>query len=150
MARKKKVTAPADAETGTATAVAELPTPPVKAPRKKRSASVKTVVAPDESVVAPVVSSVQNMEAAPFDTVDTTSAPALVEAVSTPAATTAAEAHQTASSEVPEEQLDRPRFRSWTVRTASGYEKLTDAKRGLLVLKFQDRPSEDILNTLKD
>ncbi len=150
MARKKKVTAPADAEAGTATAVAELPTPPVKAPRKKRSVSVEANVAPVESVAVPVASSVKIVEAAPFDTIDATPTPALAEAGSTPAATTSAEAHQAASSEVPEEQPDRPRFRSWTVRTASGYEKLTDAKRGLLVLKFHDRPSQDILNAVKD
>ena len=150
MARKKKVTAPVDAETGTATAVAELPTPPVKAPRKKRSVSVEANVPPVESVAAPGASSVNIVEAAPFDTIDTTPAPALAEAGSTPAATTSSEAHHAASSEVPEEQPDRPRFRSWTVRTASGYEKLTDNKRGLLVLKFHDRPSEEILAAVKD
>ena len=150
MARKKKVTAPVEAKTETVTAVAELPTPPVKASRKKRSASVKANAAPVESVAAPVARAVSNVEAAPFDTVDTTPAPILVEAVPIPAATTSAEAHQAASPAVPEEQLDRPRFRSWTVRNASGYEKLTDNKRGLLVLKFHDRPSQEILNAVKD
>ena len=147
MARKKKVTAAVESETGTATAVAELPTPPVKAPRKKRAASVKANAAPVESVAAPVARAVSNVEAAPFDTIDTTPAPALAEAVPTPVATTSAEAHQAA---VPEEQPDRPRFRSWTVRNASGYEKLTDNKRGLLVLKFNDRPSDEILIAVKD
>lgn len=146
MARKKKVTAPVETETGTATAVAELPILPVKAPRKKRSVSVEANAAPVESIAAPVSSSVNNVEAAPFDTVDTPPAPSLAEAGSTPAATTAA----AVAPSVPEEQPDRPRFRSWTVRTTSGYEKLTDAKRGLLVLKFHDRPSQEILNAVKD
>ena len=150
MARKKKVTAAVESETGTATAVAELPTPPVKAPRKKRSVSVEAHIAPVESVAAPVASSVENVEAAPFDTADTPPAPALAEATAVPAAATTAESHQAASSAVPAEQPDRPRFRCWTVRTASGYEKLTDNKRGLLVLKFHDRPSEEILNAVKD
>ena len=130
--------------------VAELPTPPVKAPRKKRAVSVEANVAPGESVAAPVASSVENVEAAPFDTIDTTPVPALADAGSTPAATTSAEAHQATTTEVPEVQPDRPRFRSWTVRNASGYEKLTDNKRGLLVLKFHDRPSDEILNAVKD
>ena len=146
MARKKKVTAAVKSETGTATAVAELPTPPVKAPRKKRSASVEANVAPVESVAAPGASAVKFMEDSPFDTVDTPPAPASAETGSTPAATTAA----AVAPSVPEEQPDRPRFRSWTVCTASGYEKLTDNKRGLLVLKFLNRPSPEILNTLKD
>ena len=150
MARRKKVTAPVDAETGTTKAVAELPTPPVKAPRKKRAASVEAKDAPGESVVAPVASSVEIVEAAPIDTVDTTPAPALTDAGATPVATASAEAHHAASPEVPEEQSDRPRFRSWTVRTVSGYEKMTDTKRGLFVLKFHDRPSQEILNALKD
>lgn len=138
MARKKKVTAPVEAETGTTAVVAELPASSVKAPRKKRAVSVEAHVAPAESVDAPVTSSVKEVEPAPFDSVETTPPPSL------------AEGHSVASSETLEEQPDRPRFRSWTVRTASGYQKLADTKRGLIVLKFHDRPSEVLLDAVKD
>lgn len=126
MARKKKVAAPVESESGTATAVAELPTELVAAPTEAEVAPVQTVVAPMEAVVTPV------------------------EAVEAPASAAPVEVHHAVSPSVPEEQPDRPRFRSWTVRTASGYEKLTDNKRGLLVLKFHDRPSEEILAAVKD
>ena len=41
----------------------------------------------------------------------------------------------------PEESgADRPRFRSWTINRAAGYERLSDSKRGQILLKFEDRP----------
>ena len=51
---------------------------------------------------------------------------------------------------MPHIKPDSPRFRSWSIRTDHGYEKLTDQKRGLLVLKFTKKPSDEILDTLKD
>ena len=41
----------------------------------------------------------------------------------------------------PEESgADLPRFRSWTINRAAGYERLSDSKRGLILVKFEDRP----------
>ncbi len=157
MARKKIVTVPVEAETGTATAVAE---PPVKAKKSARkSRAVKTqqspvgtetfepdaVAAPIPVIVAPVPA-----EAAPFDSAPVPAASTPIEVEAASAVVSPVEAQHSVTAPVLDEQPDRPRFRSWTVRTDSGYEKLTDNKRGLLVLKFQDRPSEEILAAVKD
>ena len=156
MPRKSKETTQIDQNEYGATVVAE---PPVKAKKSARkSRAVKTQPSPvgsetfEPDAVAepiPVVVAPVPAEAAPFDSVPVPAASTPIE-VEVPAAAVPTEAHYTASSPPPEEQPDRPRFRSWTVRTASGYEKLTDNKRGLLVLKFQDRPSEEILAAVKD
>ncbi len=179
MARKKKVTAPVDAETGTATAVAELaaesanqlakPDKTRKSPRRKMGVA-EPAIAPAESVldetglvgtesvnlsettlepvVIPVEPPIAAVERAAHSSDD---APAPAEVEPPPFDPTPVNhTHRQSSRPLPEVEPDRPRFRSWTIRTASGYEKLTDTKRGLLVLKFHDRPSEEILNAVKD
>jgi hypothetical protein len=41
----------------------------------------------------------------------------------------------------PEESgADRPRFRSWTINRAAGYERLSDSERGQILVRFTDRP----------
>lgn len=179
MARKKKVTAPVDAETRTATAVAELPaeaaTPPAKpdktrkSPRRKKDVfepalaaaesvlvesgpvgaeSMKQSESTSEPVIIPVEPSIAAVERVAPSSDD---APAPAEAEPPPFDPTPVnQAHRPSSRPLPEVEPDRPRFRSWTIRTTSGYEKLTDAKRGLIVLKFHDRPSSEILNAVKD
>ena len=50
----------------------------------------------------------------------------------------------------PEEPgADRPRFRSWTINRAAGYERLSDSKRGQILVKFADRPSDEIREVIK-
>ena len=50
----------------------------------------------------------------------------------------------------PEESgADRPRFRSWTINRAAGYERLSDSKRGQILVKFEDRPSDEIREVIK-
>ncbi len=156
MPRKSKETTQNEQNEHGATVVAEPPVKARKSARKSRAVTTQqspvgsetfepdAVAEPIPVVVAPVPAA-----AAPFDSVPVPAASTPIE-VEAPAAAVPTEAHYTASSPPPEEQPDRPRFRSWTVRTASGYEKLTDNKRGLLVLKFQDRPSEEILAAVKD
>ena len=67
-----------------------------------------------------------------------------------PPTTTHADAHRPRSRPMPDIKPNSPRFRSWSIRTDQGYEKLTDSKRGLLVLKFTKKPSDEILDTIKD
>ena len=157
MARKKIVTVPVEAETGTATAVAEPPVKAKKSARKNRAVKTQqspvgtetfepdAVAAPIPVIVAPVPA-----EAAPFDSAPVPAASTPIEVEAASAVVSPVEAQHSVTAPVLDEQPDRPRVRSWRVRTDSGYEKLTDNKRGLLVLKFQDRPSEEILAAVKD
>jgi hypothetical protein len=41
------------------------------------------------------------------------------------------------------------RFRSWVAYRGTGYERLTDDKDKLLVIKFRDKPSGEILELIK-
>ena len=98
---------------------------------------IEPVPAPSEPVAAPAepVSSSINAESPPFDAV--------------PTSTTHTDRHHASLRPMPDIDADRPRFRSWSIRTDQGYEKFTDSKRGLLVLKFAKRPAGEILDTLK-
>lgn len=42
------------------------------------------------------------------------------------------------------------RFHSWVTDRSAGYERLTDQKEKLLVLKFRDKPTTDVLDKLKE
>ncbi len=164
---------------GTAVAVAEMPaeaaTPlakldkPRKSPRRNKGVAEPAIAAAEsesvetgpvggesvnlsestlEPVVVPVAPSVAAVDRAALSSDIPT---ALAEVEPPPFDPTPVnQTHRQSSRPLPEVEPDRPRFRSWTVRSTSGYEKLTDTKRGLLVLKFHDRPTQDILNAVKD
>ncbi len=121
-----------------------------------------------EPCVAPLESRTSAVESnpAPAERINTAAEPATTAIASTaasvdPAATDAeppsfdptpmshAETHRPRSRPMPDIKPDSPRFRSWSTRIDQGYEKLTDQKRGLLVLKFTKRPADEILDTLK-
>jgi hypothetical protein len=55
-----------------------------------------------------------------------------------------------ASSPAPSATDSRRRFRSWVAYRASGYERLTDEKSRLIVLKFRDKPSGETLELIKE
>ena len=179
MPRKKSVTATTDTENGSVTAVAELPaeatTLPAKSektrqsPRRTKGAAKPAVAAAEslpvetvpvgaesmklsESALEPVIVSVEPSVAAVERVALSSDEPTAPSEVEPPPfdPTPVNPAQRQSSRPLPEVEPDRPRFRSWTIRTESGYEKLTDTRRGLLVLKFHDRPTQDILDAVKD
>ena len=42
------------------------------------------------------------------------------------------------------------RFRSWVTDRVTGYERLTDEQARLIVVKFHDRPPQELLDKLKE
>lgn len=179
MPRKKKLKDSAVAETGPATAVAELPaeaaTPPAKpdktrkSPRRKKGVAEPAIAAAEsvpnepslvgtefvnlnETPLEPVVVTVDPTIAAVERAAPSSDEPTAPSEVEPPPfdPTPVNQTHRKSSRPLHEVEPDRPRFRTWTIRTESGYEKLTDTRRGLLVLKFHDRPTQDILDAVKD
>jgi hypothetical protein len=63
-------------------------------------------------------------------------------------------AEETAASAATKEHGSEPhegeRFRSWATYRANGYERLTDETNKLIVLVFQEKPSQETLDKLKD
>ena len=105
--------------------------------RKKKAANSDT----NEVMIAEVAETVPESEAARHATVDQSTV-----------AETQPQQPMTENPEVapPEESgADRPRFRSWTINRAAGYERLSDSKRGQILVKFADRPSDEIRDVLK-
>ena len=155
MPRKTKVkTTTQQGEHGVA-AVAEPPAKPKRSSRKARNPKVQ----PDSVVVDSNQSEAVNTAAVP----EVASAIAAAERVepqpasgalhaelpAIPATPPAAQSGEPTPPETNQEP-ERPRFRSWSFRKDVGYEKLTDQKRGLLVLKFTQKPSDELLATIKD
>jgi hypothetical protein len=50
----------------------------------------------------------------------------------------------------PQTTAETNRFRSWVTDHAAGYERLTDEKAKLLVLKFGNKPDSEVLDKLKE
>lgn len=136
-------------------AVAEPPVKPKKSSRKTRTPKAQPDPAEVDSNQHEVVNSATVSESTPAvisaERVEPQSASGERHAETPAIPATPADAQP--SEQTPPEtnpETERPRFRSWSFRNASGYEKLTDTKRGLLVLKFRDRPSQEILDAVKD
>ena len=105
--------------------------------RKKKAANSDT----NEVMIAEVAETVPETESATPPTVDQ----------STVAQTQQQQPMMEDPEVAPPEEpgADRPRFRSWTINRAVGYERLSDSKRGQILVKFADRPSDDIREILK-
>ena len=155
MPRKTKVKTPTQQGEHGVAAIAEPPAKAKKPSRKARNPKVQPdSVAIDsnqsEAVNTTVVQEVASA-IAPAERVEsqTESGDLLAETPALPATPPAAQSSERTPPEA-DQDPERPRFRSWSIRKDVGYEKLTDQKRGLLVLKFTQKPTDELLATIKD